>query len=475
MLKNLDKKLLHHFPLLWNLKFPYIILAGIVFHILAYFGSYFFSDFDIKSLRDFHSNNVEDIIIGFFAVFGGIILIVWFLFYIRNNGLKAFYPKDKNAIFKEWLLVFCILLLFLSAIFTIQKGIKDKAISLFSKEEFSKRVETVYKAGFFIDYPIERQVDSTSMNPTDSVYLDSYFFRYRGKDFPWTSLIARHQRDVFEVNEDSLYTVQTRNLLYNNDSVVVKKLMKDYLQIHKEHRLETNLTAEKWFRAVYKAPFFDDYYAIQPYISGDEVYYTDNIYLGKKSKYFVEQNELFDYYRRMMSEQEKEIWDEEIIVALFYFAFACSLVVLVFRISSLLHWFLSVVILFLLVIFDFTVSEFFRESSLRYSSFILAVILELIVVILLAFVFTRNKKLSSVALNVFLMSFGFVIPLLFALVSELLERYYDQVLVILNFRDEYYGNDDSILDVAILNTGIIFLGMFLMCRYIRNWKALPEN
>ena len=197
--------------------------------------------------------------------------------------------------------------------------------------------------------------------------------------------------------------------------------------------------------------------------------------MGKKSKYFVEQNELFDYYRRMMSEQEKEIWDEEIIVALFYFAFACSLVVLVFRISSLLHWFLSVVILFLLVIFDFTVSEFFRESSLRYSSFILAVILELIVVILLAFVFTRNKKLSSVALNVFLMSFGFVIPLLFALVSELLERYYDQVLVILNFRDEYYRNDDSILDVAILNTGIIFLGMFLMCRYIRNWKALPEN
>lgn len=474
MLKNLDKKLLHHFPLLWNLKFPYIILAGIVFHILAYFGSYFFSDFDIKSIRDFHSNNVEDIVIGFFAVFGGIILIVWFLFYIRNNGLKAFYPKDKNAIFKEWLLVFCILLLFLSAIFTIQKGIKDKAISLFSKEEFSKRVETVYKAGFFIDYPIERQVDSTSMNPTDSVYLDSYFFRYRGKDFPWTSLIARHQRDVFEVNEDSLYTVQTRNLLYDNDSVAVKKLMKDYLQIHKEHRLETNLTVEKWFRAVYKAPFFDDYYAIQPYISGDE-YYTDNIYLGKKSKYFVEQNELSDYYGQMMSEQEKEIWDEEIILALFYFAFACSLVVLVFRISSLLHWFLSVVILFLLVIFDFTVSEFFRESSLRYSSFILAVILELIVVILLAFVFTRNKKLSSVALNVFLMSFGFVIPLLFALVSELLERYYDQVLVILNFRDEYYGNDDSILDVAILNTGIIFLGMFLMCRYIRYWKALPEN
>lgn len=51
--------------------------------------------------------------------------------------------------------------------------------------------------------------------------------------------------------------------------------MNNYLSLIREHNLATNLTLDKWFEIVYKAPEFDEFLYIQPYL---KEYETDESY-----------------------------------------------------------------------------------------------------------------------------------------------------------------------------------------------------
>lgn len=477
MFKNLDKKLLHRFPLLWNTKFPYIILVGIVFHILAYFAGYHFIHFNLDGRREFQ--NTEEIVIMVTALFGVIILLIWFLMYIKNNGFKAFYPKSKSGLFKEWLLVFGVLFFFVLAIFSIEKGKEDRIQFLYSNLDFSKRIETVYKAGFFIDNPIERQEDYAKFNEVDSVYFDSDYFKFKDKNYPWHSLIARQKTGEYFTEKDSIYTVEVRNLLYRKDSVAVKKLMADYLQILKDQQLTTNLTVEKWYKAVYRAPNFENYSQIRPFGNSDENGYyqnENNNYLAEKSNYFVEQNKLFTIYKSIIYETERKNVTYDVILALFYFAFGFSVIILAFRTSKLLHWFISIVVVILLMILNISLLESnIYDEGMRYGIFTFAVLLEFMIIIFFTFLVSQSKKSKAVFLNLFLLSFGFVVPILFAGLAIFVRHQYNFSLKLFELKDENYYDDDFLVDVSSLNILVLFIGMFLFCRYIRNQKALPEN
>ena len=49
---------------------------------------------------------------------------------------------------------------------------------------------------------------------------------------------------------------KAQNWLFNDDKVAVKSMMKKYLAIANEHRLQSNIDADKWFDLVYNQPDF---------------------------------------------------------------------------------------------------------------------------------------------------------------------------------------------------------------------------
>ena len=111
MIKRLYKSLLLKHPLLWNIKLPQVILFIAISHVLFFlFG--FFSVYGIIAFKlqdQFDANNLGINLIGGLILLLG--LIVWLMWYLRNNAFKQFYPITVNDLRKEFLLVFLIFLL----------------------------------------------------------------------------------------------------------------------------------------------------------------------------------------------------------------------------------------------------------------------------------------------------------------------------------------------------------------------------
>ena len=125
MFKNIQKKLLLQYPLLWNTKFVPMVTIGILMHIIFFGLGY------IDGTIDFSNRNNIDIIsfsimIGILSVI--IIVILWLVAYFKNNALKSFYSKSKNSLFFEWMQVFviCILLISFYIPFSIGKQLHQK-------------------------------------------------------------------------------------------------------------------------------------------------------------------------------------------------------------------------------------------------------------------------------------------------------------------------------------------------------------
>ena len=123
MFKDIQKKLLLQYPLLWNTKFVPMVAIGILMHIIFFGLGY------IDGTIDFSNKNNIDIIsfsimIGILSVI--IIVILWLVAYFKNNALKSFYRKSKNSLFFEWMQIFviCVLLISFYIPFSIGKQLK---------------------------------------------------------------------------------------------------------------------------------------------------------------------------------------------------------------------------------------------------------------------------------------------------------------------------------------------------------------
>ena len=106
MFKNIQKYLLINHPLLWNLKIvpvsAFLILFNIIFILLGYLnGAIDFTETD----NDYSRNDNDDIIIFFSMMISILTAIVWLVYYLKNNALKSYYPKNNFSLFKEWLLI----------------------------------------------------------------------------------------------------------------------------------------------------------------------------------------------------------------------------------------------------------------------------------------------------------------------------------------------------------------------------------
>jgi hypothetical protein len=260
MFDKLQQKLLLQYPLLWNTKFVPMLAVGLLLH-LAYFGFGFLTggiDFS-RSVDDssFIQVSSDGIIYCLAILLNLLLIIVWLVFYLKNNAFKSFYPKSKNALFYEWLQIFGILLLISSFTLTFGVGKNLRKQTYFSQTELKQRMETIAKADFFINGTFQSP-------PKGKIAVEIL-----GKNYPVTALINRQVYHFgytpYEWKEESFMTMQMRQLLADNQQEALKKVMADYLNIYQESGLSTNLDLPKWWAAVYHGPEFTKYQIIKPY------------------------------------------------------------------------------------------------------------------------------------------------------------------------------------------------------------------
>lgn len=149
MLKRFNQYLVTNHPQLWNTRLPHMLLAILVIHVLFFIAGYLHFD-DWGKLHTYYNINhqlVQSENIAYSILASTLLLIVWLVFYLRNNPFKSFYPLKPVYFFTEFAIIF---------------------IVIFGSITFYKS----YASGFC--YAIERQTNSINLVEEVNTYNLAY-------------------------------------------------------------------------------------------------------------------------------------------------------------------------------------------------------------------------------------------------------------------------------------------------------------
>ena len=510
MFKDIQKKLLLQYPMLWNTKFVPMVAIGLLLHLIFFGLGYLDGTIDFSNRNNL---DIEVTCILFGVLLVVIVIILWLVNYFKNNSLKSFYSKSKYSLFYEWLQIFVVstLLITFYLPFSVGKQLHQK--SYYSLEETTNRCKTIATADMFIDGSFaETEIDSLASGLIDSLgnvinqekidsinnnnpdyYPESvaaaYTYKnhiiFNGKKYNQFSLVNRNTFEftVISREQDSLNRIQIQNWLHQDNQAEVKKLMDSYLSLIREHNLATNLTLDKWFDIVYKAPEFDEFLYIQPYM---REYETDNSYNSydyvakvgngerKYSKYFVQQDVLKDKYDTVSEAHTDSFFKIEIILGFLYGAFGLSILIFSFRVTSGKSWLIALVSTGVINIV-YGIFTAITGVGNMYAYLILFTILGIIFYFFLIYFNKKNLQLSRIALNLFLWSFIGIIPLIYFIIQEHYALKYDYRMGYSYNSPEYLWFRDHILHMFSLNFVLAILTLFFLSKIIRNWKGISED
>src|SRR5687768_15379422 len=109
MFKKTQEYLLLHRPLLWNLKILPVTAIIAAIHAIFFFLGYWFGAVDFsESNEDFYFDWTEGFVMFTGVLISVLLMLIWLVFYLRNNAFKSFYPKKRASLYQEWLLIFVI-------------------------------------------------------------------------------------------------------------------------------------------------------------------------------------------------------------------------------------------------------------------------------------------------------------------------------------------------------------------------------
>jgi hypothetical protein len=516
MFKDIQKKLLLKYPLLWNTKFVPMVAIGLLLHLIFFGLGYLDGTIDFSN-RNNLDIEVTCILFGVLLVI--IIIILWLVNYFKNNSLKSFYSKSKYSLFYEWLQIFVVSTLLITFYLPFSVGKQLHQRSYYSLEETTNRCKTIATADMFIDGSFgETEIDSLASglidslgnkvaqnyNPEDAdtaeyatekesmaveavaayTYKDHIIFN--GKKYDQFSLVNRNTFEftVISREQDSLNRIQVQNWLHQDNKAEVKKLMDNHLSLIREHDLATNLTLDKWFEIVYKAPEFDEFLYIQPYLKEyetDESYNNSYVYATKVgneerkySKYFIQQDVLKEKYDTVSEAHTDSFFNIEMILGFLYGAFGLSILIFSFRVTSGKSWLIAVVTTGVINIV-YGIFTAITGVGNMYAYLILFTILGIIFYFFLIYFNKKNLQLSRIALNLFLWSFIGIIPLIYFIIQEHYASSYDYRIGYNYTSPEYQWMRDHTIHMFSLNFIFAILTLFFLSKIIRNWKGISED
>jgi len=495
MFKNIQKQLLLKYPLLWNTKFIPMLIIGVILNVIYFFVGY--ADGTINFTERYKSK-LDFTFFSFSVLISIIILILWLVSYFKNNSFKRYYTKSKNALFFEWVQIVVVVLLLGMFYFPFEYGRQLHKRNYISEEVAKERCDLISSANFFIDGSFEEaEVDTvntvdidTTINgeyiPAKTVYLD--YVNILGKKYSPEALINRNVSEFsfFTRDQDSLRELKIRKLLASNNTSEVKKLMRNYFSILKEHKLTTNLTEDKWFNITYNYPEFKKFELINPNspiaekrgaYSESTVAYKTYATAKSYSDYYIEHNILEHNYEEISDAYTDTIFKLEPFLVLFYCVFGFSMLIFSFRVTSGRSWLIALVSYGIFNIVIGIISglseEFITYPILVVISFIAVACIFLSVVLA-----KKTKSKTTVLLNLIIWLFGGLIPTIYLTYKE---NYRDSISHKLNYNYNYDSDphyrflQDNVTTMFAINIILVIIGMFFLSKLIRTWKGISEE
>lgn len=514
MLKNIQKNLLLKNPLIWNSRIIPFALVGIIFQIVFFIAGYIQGEINFEEeYKSYFFFNTEDIIVFTSILISIFTIIIWLVLYSRNNAFKSFYPKSNMSLFKEWLLILLFFAFNTTYTLTYMYGKDVKARSYFSREEIIERSEIISGVSIFLrgelnvsEYSTEERKNADGTIDYVQVKVDS--FNYNNKKYPIKSLLNKKITSfkIYSTEQDSLRELKIKKWLLYEKRDSIKLLFASFLKISKEHNLKANITAEKWFNLVYKAPDFANYIQVG---TSEHSFYNENYdeevavanateyaeaqneidtfsqivkiengYEQLYSKYYVPYDAIHNSYSKIIKAYEDPNVNFESLTFFFCFIICLSIITFSFKVTSGKNWLIALVSLGIVGIISGIISVLIRHET-AFSIIYLFVFGCLAVYFLIISSSKSKKGISGITLNQLLWMFPVFFPLVYFIVYEIIKEtsgyndyQYDE-LVKKQFPQVEFMENHTIHMLAI-NIFIIFIFMFVMSRQIKKWKGIPE-
>lgn len=110
-MKKFHQCVLLHYPQLWNLRAHIVLPVIALLHIMFYISGYTsFTVGERLHMRSGADDHFVDASIAFSILLSVLILLLWLVYYLRNNAFKSFYPVKRWYIAVEFAITFTVIL-----------------------------------------------------------------------------------------------------------------------------------------------------------------------------------------------------------------------------------------------------------------------------------------------------------------------------------------------------------------------------
>lgn len=532
MFKNIQKYLLIHRPLLWNIRIVPVLICTALINLLFFAIGYLFTYTGFESLYAY--NYTYQGLTYFVSIIAAILsFIFWMIYYSKNNAFKAFYPKSTGKLYLEWLLIFVIVLSMVAYPFSYSKGKELRIKSYVTKTEMIEAAKIlnkvsilipVNKTDYYSEYPpgyspdsihrdsigtapaeavvdtvADAEIDISSITITETRNMDELIkeaeeAKKTFEDYPgFTQLSLLNYKGYSYFYIPSTYDIDAQGVgavkkwLVNKDREEIETLMDSFLSLIKKHNLKTNLTRDKWMELVYNPDKYPvgDFNIIYSWDIHDPLsYYSRYDNYGNEidpaTTRFVQYRELAGAYSTIMSAYMDKRGNRDQILATFCYALFFALMVFSFRATAGKPWLIAFVsggVILLIFLFFTLIFESFGPGV---SSFYLfaALVLALFAgeCVYMLFKIGRNgavKGRSNVVVN-HLVWYIPVVPALLILLMYYISQ--DTHQHELSCQCVYHYIDTYWWPISWGNIVLAFVSMWCFIRFVLlKWKSLPEE
>lgn len=510
MFKNIQKYLLINHPILWNTKIVPATVILLVINLIFFLLGLAEGKLNFNETHNDYDYGNDATVIFFSVLLSILFIVVWMVYYLKNNSFKSFYPKSNFSLFKEWMILFFIS--FLTTLFSLSFYLgKDVRIrSYYSEAEAKKRCEILSMGSYFVegsysnnytDYAateatvIDVETDSTVVG---SGYKNDTLVSFNGRKYLYFSLINKNLNSYtfFNSESDSLRERKLKLWLVNQQKDSIKKKFKEYLSIAKEHNLKANIDENKWFELIYDYPDFVNHKSIGSDNDG-QPYYLDNYQNTKFDsvnkylkvinkdltmeyyKYYVPESNLNYNYGKISDSWVKPVFSFATLLISLYFGIGLSLLLFSFRVTSGRNWLITLISLGVINIIFGIIAAISRED-LVYPILLLATGLFSIVYFFITLSRKKSKNISAVFLNAMLWILPAMLPIIYFMIQKVLRdlAYSDDDMLPYAKSPYYYAErqmEDNAPLFLYLNLVFMILMMLLLSFKIKKWRGLAEG
>lgn len=478
-----------------------VLVFTILVNVIVFLIGYSSSNVDFSVLYNYNDVINSGVLYFSMGLVSLLTLIIWLIFYSKNNALRSFYPQKSKTLYLEWVLIYIISFMTILPFFSLNIGSTIKERSYATKNEAIKAIETLNmvkilipsdKTTYYKEYPDDEIADIARKNGTtsldsaiilaekQSIYYEDYPNFLQLSLLNYNGYIPTYISEEYDLDLRDSQTV--KDWLLKEDRESVSGLMDDFLEMHKKHNLKTNLTKDTWMKLVYNPSKYPvgDFNLVSACNIADNEYSSYNYKSSlntARSEYYLQFEELKSGYEKVFNAHMKPLFDPIALLVVLCIAGGISLLVFSYRVTSGKTWLIAFVSLGIFLFVDGIFS--FMSGVSMY-----LIILLILFGIELTNILSRNgSSRSKGRSNIYMNHLFWFIPavpvILFSLLyTNLIGSCYslDSMLEDSLSCKWYNFMSDHIMEFIFGNVCLTFVSMWFFIRYVLlKWKSLPEE